>query len=344
MNRSWEEIFKENCGPNRLRILSISTSVALIPLTFLYLTAVSIFFKKRKMFHPLFSFCFLVLLLLYLISSIFLTIRNVTFSIYGDNEKMDRISDLVVMNSEKFYMAVNFFIPPMIAIGIIERIFATTLSRSYEKSRPWTVLGFGLVAASLLVYLEFSNRHALMATISTRHIQVLFAILCSCSLFILLWKNWSKSKSGRAKSALSERYQVNENLKALRIQIPVVCIDTAIQIMFLSTEYVWRIAQVLNLNRCYDDDVYLIKFAALRLLGFILQYFIPFIVLFHTSFICCNSLRRRPVKRPTGVSPSPGTIAAVGTIRNVIGITLTAAEYGPAGQEAHFRNLYAQWN
>ncbi|KAF1752029.1 hypothetical protein GCK72_018583 [Caenorhabditis remanei] len=346
MNRSWEEIFMDNCGPNHLQLLSIASALALAPLSLLFLLAVRVFFRKRKIFHPLFSFCFIVLLLLYFFSTTFLAIRNITFTFYGDNYgPVERTADVIIRSSERIYMAFNFFIPPLIAIGIIERLYATSLSRFYENSRPWLTLGFGLVCATILVYIEFSNRHAIMATIPTRNIQALFAITCSVSLFLLLIANRSKSKSGRAKSALSERYQVTENLKALRIQIPIVCIDTAVQVMFLCSDVFLNTAQVLNLNYCYDDDYYLKKFATFRLIGFTLQYLIPFIVLFHFSQFCCNTIRRRPVKRLTPISPSPETVPSnVVTIRNVFGITLSGDDQGPVGQDVHFRNLYAQWN
>ncbi|CAB03325.1 G protein-coupled receptor [Caenorhabditis elegans] len=346
MNRSWEEIFMENCGSERLFLLSIASSVALVPLSSLFFSASVAFYRKRKIFHPMFSFCFFSLLLLYYSSTTFLAIRNITFSFYGENYgKAPRIADHVVINCERFYMAISYFIPPLIAIGIIERIFATAFSRFYEKSRYWMTLGYALVFACILVYIEFANRHVMMATIPTRNIQVLFAIICSWSLILLLFINRSKSKSGRAKSALSERYQVNENLKALRIHIPVVCVDTGIQIMFLCSDIFWNTAQVLNLNYCYDDNIYLHKFVVFRLIGFILQYFIPFIILHRFSQMCCNSLRRRPVRRSHPISPSPGTSpSSVVTIQNVFGMTLSGEANGPAGQEAHFKNLYAQWN
>ncbi|CAL2042345.1 unnamed protein product [Caenorhabditis brenneri] len=346
MNRSWQEVFLENCGPDRLKFLSSCSAAALLPLSTLYVTSIWSFFKKRKIFHPLFSFCFIVLLTLYFFSSTFLALRNVTFSMYGYNyDKMDSLANTIIAYSERFYMAINFFIPPIIAIGIIERLIATTLSQSYEKSRPWMLLGFGLVIASVLVYIEFSYRHDFNSTISTR-IQVLFAILCSFSLLLLLSANISKSKKGKANSALSERYQVNENLKALKIQIPIVCIDTGIQIMFLCSDVSLNVGQVLDLNKCYDDELYLNKFGAFRLIGFTFQYFIPLIVLVHFSPFCCYAIRRGPSKRQCGVSPSqeaPNGTSVI-TIRNAFGVPISGVEFGRAGQDAHFKNLHAQWN
>ncbi|PIC25713.1 hypothetical protein B9Z55_018537 [Caenorhabditis nigoni] len=346
MNRSWEEIFMENCGPARIQLLSIISSLALVPLASLFFGSICAFYNSRKNFHPLFSFCFLTLLTLYYSSTTILAIRNIIFSIYGDNfQQPERNADLIIKNCERLYMAINFYIPPLIAISILERLIATTFSRYYEHARPWYLLGIGLACASILVYIEFSNRHELLAAVSTKNIQTLFAITCSVSLCLLLLANRAKSKHGRAKSALSERYQVNENVRALRVQIPVVVIDTAIQIMFLCSDMFWKAGQVLNLNNCYDDDRYLNKFTAFRLIGFTLQYFIPCIVMFHFTQFCCNSIRRRPNRRIKSVSPHPETTPiTVLSIRNVLGMPLTGEHIGASGQEAHFKNLHDQWN
>ncbi|ULT88262.1 hypothetical protein L3Y34_007450 [Caenorhabditis briggsae] len=346
MNRSWEEIFMENCGPARIQLLSIISSLALVPLASLFFGSICAFYNSRKNFHPLFSFCFLTLLTLYYTSTTILAIRNIIFSIFGDNfQQPERNADIIIRNCERLYMAINFYIPPLIAISILERLIATTFSRYYEHARPWYLLAIGLFCASILVYIEFSNRHVLLAAVSTKNIQTLFAITCSVSLCLLLLANRAKSKHGRAKSALSERYQVNENVRALRVQIPVVVIDTVIQTMFLCSDMFWNAGQVLNLNNCYDDDWYLNKFTAFRLIGFTLQYFIPCIVMFHFTQFCCNSIRRRPNRRIKSVSPHPETTPiTVLSIRNVLGMPLTGEHVGASGQEAHFKNLHDQWN
>ncbi|CAI2354755.1 unnamed protein product [Caenorhabditis sp. 36 PRJEB53466] len=355
---SWDDIFMENCGDERLVVLSVCTSVFVVPLSLLFFAATVAFFRRRKIFHPLFSFCFLVLFLFYFMSTSVLAVRNITFSIYRQNfDELSSTTDRIIAYCEKIYIALIYFIPPMITIGIFERLSATVFSRFYEKSRPWTVLALALLAMSALVYIEFANRHVMQATIPTRNVQVVFALVCTGSLFVLLIANRSKSKTGRARSALSERYQVTENIKALRILIPVVCLDTLIQIGFLGADIFLNVGQVLNLNYCYDDDVYLDKFLAFRLkpyelcpciaqakrehvfqLGFAMQYSIPLTVIFHFSLL---SFRRRGVvRRATPVSPSQENPPFyVVTIRNVFGTTVSGAYNGTHGQDTHFRTL-----
>uniref|UniRef100_A0A8R1E2D8 Uncharacterized protein n=1 Tax=Caenorhabditis japonica TaxID=281687 RepID=A0A8R1E2D8_CAEJA len=268
-------------------------------------------------------FCFISLLLIYYASSSILAFRNITFSIYG--RKYEELE---------------------IIISTLERFVATVFARWYEKSRMWLVLAFALNVTSVLVYIEFANRHRLQATIPTRNVQLLFALLSTLSLFLLLFVNRIKSRNGRARSALSERYQVTENIKALRIMVPVSCLDTSVQIMFLATDIFLNIGQVLNLNNCYDDDWYLTKFLVFRMISFVMQYSIPPTVIFHfSSFLSCTSIRRGPVKRLTPVSPSSDSSPfSVVTIQNVFGMTVSGDDYGPQGQDTHFRNLYSQWS
>uniref|UniRef100_A0A8R1HTM2 Uncharacterized protein n=1 Tax=Caenorhabditis japonica TaxID=281687 RepID=A0A8R1HTM2_CAEJA len=231
-----------------------------------------------------------------------------------------------------------------VIISTLERFVATVFSRWYEKSRLWLILAIALIGVSVLVYIEFTNRHRLQATIPSRNIQLLFALLCTLSLLLLLVVNRTKSKKGTAKSALSERYQVTENIKALRIMIPVSCLDTIVQVMFLCTDIFLNMAQMLNLNNCYDDNLYLTRFLIFRLVGFVMQYSIPFIIILHFSSLR-TMIQRRPKKRTTSVSPSSvaGPFPIV-TIQNVLGITVSGDDYGQQGQDAHFRNLYSQWS
>ncbi|CAI5452951.1 unnamed protein product [Caenorhabditis angaria] len=316
LQKLFKKFLNENCSTSDLQLIARITFFILIPQVFLLTLSIYHFFPRRHNYHPIFSTFFLALISLYLVSSIALCFRNLLTGIWNwsENAKID----FVVTYIEKIYIIFNYFIQPCIAIGVIERIIATILYTKYEKLRLWWIFVILFLVSCGLVYLEFTLRHRILSSISTRHIQAILSIFITILLISLLVINRQKTRiSTTVKSNLSERYQLTENVKVLRIYIPIIAIDSIIQIFFLITDLFFDI-------------------------GFLIFYSIPILILRHFRGpfdFCC--LRRKMRKSPKENSVTPYTDRV--QVKNVFGENLTAHEHGKIGQDVHFQNLFMQW-
>ncbi|CAB3396515.1 unnamed protein product [Caenorhabditis bovis] len=260
---SAEQAFNENCGDENIILISAISFLLFIPLALLYALSLLAFFNRNKMFHPNFATVLLSLLLVYTFGSTTQVIRNISFFALPSKFSIETRSSSV-RNIEKMFVILDFMVQPFVLIGLIERLCATIFVSKYENWRPWVVLACAYTAACYVVSVEFEHRKDLENSNITKKIQAIFALVTSLGLIVLLTANRIMIKASAGKSKLSRRYQLVENVKALRLYVPIIVIDSTVQWILLATDTFFHVSYVLDLNLCYDVHQYLKKFLLLR--------------------------------------------------------------------------------
>ncbi|KIH52925.1 hypothetical protein ANCDUO_16963, partial [Ancylostoma duodenale] len=108
------------------------------------------------------------------------------------------------------------------AMCVVERCFATIFMHTYEHWRPWNIVVGAQFLAAIVIYIHLS-------LVRNDSVQLALSTVIILFLIFLLYKNVRLTQLFRGgKSTLSTRYQLTENIKILRLLVPVVVLDTAV--------------------------------------------------------------------------------------------------------------------
>ncbi|KHJ97696.1 hypothetical protein OESDEN_02326 [Oesophagostomum dentatum] len=148
---------------------------------------------------------------------------------------------------------------------IVERCFATILMRTYEHRRPWKVLAAAQIFPAALILIYFA---VVEGVVLDEIVQFVMSVLIIGSLVFLLYKNIRLTQTLRCgKSSLSTRYQLTENIKALRLLVPVVVFDTIVCIVDNVGAVVFHVESPFKMNTCLQSKSYFPSYFAVRLVS-----------------------------------------------------------------------------
>ncbi|CAB3396518.1 unnamed protein product [Caenorhabditis bovis] len=143
------------------------------------------------------------------------------------------------------------YIQPCVVVGLLETLTATIFASKYENSRHWVIF-FLLQVLSCLIILFYVNRRL--------------------------------SFNSRHKSALTVRYQLTENVKALRIFVPFVIIDNCISLMYVFSSIFFNVDVNFDIESCRKYASYMVMFFVFRIILILAQFSMPVIVVkLHSS-------------------------------------------------------------
>ncbi|CAJ0957007.1 unnamed protein product, partial [Mesorhabditis belari] len=164
---------------------------------------------------------------------------------------------------------------------VIERIVATFFVEKYEQIKPYPALiitvcisfGFGgiLIVVNLGDELSF-----VLFGLSVGDLFIL------CGLLYLNRFNIRRCNS----NVLSRKYQLTENIRILRILIPLTLLDNCVTITDFITEQFFNVNYIFDPKQCHRKD-YIILFIVLRPWSILFELLIPL------TIICRHPVYRR---------------------------------------------------
>ncbi|KHJ92815.1 hypothetical protein OESDEN_07288 [Oesophagostomum dentatum] len=254
---------------------------AFIVITFILLGVYII--VKRDCFHPFFSILLASFVISYGLCDFF-SLSILTLNLLGvpdgvSVQYMHRFEDI-------FYIYAS---PCAVAI-LIERIVASCRPLDYEHSRPWS---FILLAQALCVLIP-------VAIVSSEYWAALNDLQQWClTLVVLLVVNWVRTQREIGSGNLRCRYQMAENINALRLIISIVLADALVTLVDLVFEMVYSVNVVFDRKMCALPQ-YTVLFVTSKAIRIILELAIPAsIVVLHPSVrktavarYCCTSASR----------------------------------------------------
>ncbi|KHJ82434.1 hypothetical protein OESDEN_17872 [Oesophagostomum dentatum] len=107
-------------------------------------------------------------------------------------------------------------------------------------------------------------------------------IILTC-LIALLAVNRRLTLSTRGVRSLSSRYQITENVRALRLLVPVVVLDTSITATDMIGSQIFGVLPIFETRKCLTIKAYMVAYIVLRLAAVVLQYGIPVFIIRHES-------------------------------------------------------------
>ncbi|EYC00612.1 hypothetical protein Y032_0114g439 [Ancylostoma ceylanicum] len=164
-------------------------------------------------------------------------------------------------------------------------------------------------------------------------ILFILAILIIASLTILLLINRKLILSFRGgRRSLSTRYQLTENVRALRLAVPVVVLDTLVTSADLIASNFFDIAVEFEPKKCSTHAHYLLFYIVFRLASVAFELCIPVAIVRHESL--SKVLSAYCHKREVHLGKEKRAV----TITNVLGMNIQG------GNDDHFGQLRQQWS
>ncbi|UMM34063.1 hypothetical protein L5515_007295 [Caenorhabditis briggsae] len=310
-----------------INVLSITLS---LPMVVIFKLLCVLLLIHSKTFHPFFTISFILLIFSYAICNLCVLLTAV-FQLYNEESP-------VIFYIDKVYTWVYFYIQPCVVIGLIERLCATIFVSAYEHSRYWIVYVIGQVLGIGVVYYENVLMENGDYNDTAKNVQFGLSICICVCLVILYFVNRYLTLNSRHKSKLTVRYQLAENVKALRIFVPFIIVDNSISILFVFSMIFFEVDFNINLEVCRNLPGYKISFAVFRTILLVTQLFMPLLVVRqHSSIwnqIKTQLARRKPTVRQS-IDGDPNN--KVLKINNVLGMDIAGSNVD------YFTQLKAQW-
>ncbi|XGW05863.1 hypothetical protein V3C99_016318 [Haemonchus contortus] len=284
------------------------------------LTAI-INYRNRGCFHPFFSTLFSLFLISYAISDIFEVSSFITSRYVGNISLLTELSEF-------FY----FYASPCAVLLLIERFVASCFPMQYEKARPWKAFW---LAQPICLLISYGVIYSARITISSED-DIQQAILFVIQLFIavmvvvlMIYNRWRTKKSIGIGTKLTTRYQLAENIRALKILIPVIFFDLSLTICDILSRVMLVVAAETNCSLGVFGIFYVIfKFAS-----FLCQLCVPIsFIFFHPVF-----KRYRKIRSLFHLK-SQGDERVV--IRSVLGTTINRCD----NTDDYFSSLRKKWD
>ncbi|CAI46576.2 Serpentine Receptor, class Z [Caenorhabditis elegans] len=317
-----------NCTSEAQWFVGIYTVAIYAPLALIYIVVASLFIRHPNVFHPLFVISFFLVLLAHTTSNFILFFRNL-LEFFFINQLLFSILEFILISA-------NYYTQPIVILALLERLAATVFVSNYEKSCQWVPYICGQFICIVFVVLMSLYQHE---ESFVNNIQVALSfVICLC-LVVLFLVNRYKTANSVGKSTLTTRYQLAENIKALRIFVPFIVLDNVISLMFVITSYTISIARKFDEDECNKDPRYVPIFIVFRTIAIIIQISMAVIVVYmHESmklwsFKDCYRSNRSQDVSITMVRPD------ILKIKNVLGKNIVEQETG----ENYFAQLSKQW-
>ncbi|EPB69800.1 hypothetical protein ANCCEY_11107 [Ancylostoma ceylanicum] len=154
-------------------------------------------------------------------------------------------------------------------------------------------------------------------------------------LIFLLYKNVRLTQLFRGgKSSLSTRYQLTENIKILRLLVPVVVLDTTVCAADMAGNVFFHVDPYFNKQVCLGSTSYLPAYFVIRLVSLFMEWSIPISIIYQqaTPKPVSNCLQVMRLRRYSKTAPKK--------ITNVLGTDIQ----GSSHQLDYFLQLQQQWS
>ncbi|CAB3396514.1 unnamed protein product [Caenorhabditis bovis] len=314
-----------NCTLWMQEFVGLYTVGIYAPLVAIYIVVAVLFLKHLNSFHPLFVISFFLILLAYTVYNFILFFRNLIEFFF--------IDDVTFAILEMIFTVAHYYTQPIVILALFERLAATVLVTEYEQTCHWFIYSIGQALCVIVVVFMCIYKASGVAIVN--NIQIILSIIIAIVLIILFLVNKRKTELAMGRLSLTTRYQLAENIKALRIFVPFILLDNVIAIMFVVTSYVIGVGRSFDNNACRASPNYWIIFTILRTIAIVLQISMAIIVIYqHESMHFCKRVSRRN-QSTDGVT----THKKVVEIRNVLGKNVAKKETA----ENYFAILQSQW-
>ncbi|CAI5445130.1 unnamed protein product [Caenorhabditis angaria] len=285
-----------------------------------HIFALIVVIRIFKNYHPFFIIFYLLMILTRILSASVKTYGYIYILVFSKNSNVpDYVTDLLWIAK---------FSTQSAALGcIFERGYATYYAKSYENSKK---RGIVLVLIGVTIFVtgfEFINNGSndvgrKITTVTYGFIMTLFTVILIICNRVLMIKSHAKTK-------LSERYQLVENVKALRLLLPFI-MAISINAIFLSAAIIlFNVDTVFNLSQCQNFHYYIPVFYLILLQTTSLNFVAPLLICLRYKYCFGFGCERDFEKKEEG------------QIRNILSVKI--ADNTKSQNEEYFKQYKNQW-
>ncbi|CAD6199856.1 unnamed protein product [Caenorhabditis auriculariae] len=314
------------CSPNFQKFLNVYSVVALGACSVLYSALTIVLLNHSKSFHPLFTVSFTIFVVTYALSNILAFLETVLIMFEGP-ENVFNIMDFI-------YTCVSFYMQPLVVLSLLERILATARVSTYENSRHWIAYACGQIICVVFVYFEYTEFSGISEI--RQYITLTLSTVITLCLLALLWINSRLTVLAMAKENLTTRYQLAENIKALRTYIPFIAIDNIVSVTFGLSNKFLNVDYIFDEETCLKQPSYLTLFFIFRTYIILAQLVMPATVVWYHETLRAKFFAI--FRKISGVAPA--VVLGTVKIRNVLGKEIATS----VSQNDYFNQLQNQWH
>ncbi|RCN50889.1 hypothetical protein ANCCAN_02902 [Ancylostoma caninum] len=134
------------------------------------------------------------------------------------------------------------------------------------------LVSIGIATLKYIPGFSLKNEHSFALLVMMFLILSLLVLLLFCNRYM------TKEAAGKGLT-LSIRYQLAENIKALKVIIPIITCDSMITVFDLGTQYFFKVSRTFDMSEC-DNSTYIREFISCQVIRLALQIAIPLWVLY----------------------------------------------------------------
>ncbi|VDO84506.1 unnamed protein product [Haemonchus placei] len=203
----------------------------------------------RRVFHPFFTLLFVETILCYALCDLFVVILKI-MNFFGALEH-----PAAVFLDKLFHYSYTL-IMPLQSCCLVERIVATLYFNSYEKNRRWALLALSQpLSIAFLLLDNYAGKEISDLQLAVFHVA--YYVFQTLGLVALLTVNQQLTRKYTGSGvSLTTRYQLAENIRTIRVFLPMITVDTLISLIDIILNYM-KFSYVFDPHRCTSDSSYL---------------------------------------------------------------------------------------
>ncbi|XGW02886.1 hypothetical protein V3C99_014707 [Haemonchus contortus] len=224
-------------------------------------------------------------------------------------------------------------IMPLETCCLVERLTATLCFQSYEKNRKWFLLALSQPFCVGVAFLSNYIKRTPNADVYTIGVIAYYTIQFAGVIVLLYINRRLTTKYTGVGVSLSIRYQLAENIRALRVFLPMIAFDTMISLVDMVVIFL-HIGNTFDSRRCETESNYLVSFILTTAVASALELIQSILI------VCRYPNTTRVLFGCLSLSRNEVTSRGTGPIFNVLGSNLISQQLNTN----HFDDLARRWS
>ncbi|WKY09436.1 hypothetical protein Q1695_002084 [Nippostrongylus brasiliensis] len=252
----------------------------------MFCVALYIQLRLRSAFHPFFTVIFVEAMVFYATCDFIVVALKIFYS-------FDGLDHPVAVAMDWMFTYTYAMIMPLECCCLLERLAATLFFNSYEKNRKWWLFLLSQPFCVGFIYVQrLARKNFDGEVLAFVFLGYYITMAVGVVVLYVINRRLTKRLTGDG-AALSTRYQLAENIRTLRVFLPMIVFDTLISLVDIVTRYL-NFDYVFEPERCADESYYLPVYLAIIIVASGLELILSSLIVYRYPntmriLLCCKN-------------------------------------------------------